>query len=47
MAGIEGRAALLPRLANALDTKREYFGEDGRPGNMIGTFTGRSNRDFG
>ena len=42
MAGIEGRAALLPRLAHALDTKREFFGEDGRPGNMIGKFVGRS-----
>ncbi len=36
MAGVEGRTELLIRLADALDQKREYFGEDGRPGNMIG-----------
>ena len=36
MAGLEGRTELLIRLANALDEKKEYFGEDGRPGNMVG-----------
>jgi hypothetical protein len=36
MAGIEGRAQLLIRLADALEN-REFFGEDGRPGNMLGT----------
>lgn len=36
MAGIEGRTQLLLRLANALAEKSEYFGENGRPGNMIG-----------
>ncbi|KAF6824457.1 Uracil catabolism protein 4 [Colletotrichum musicola] len=35
MAGIEGRTQLLFRLANALAEKSEYFGENGRPGNMI------------
>lgn len=35
MAGIEGRAQLLIRLAGALKNK-EFFGEDGRPGNMLG-----------
>jgi Protein of unknown function (DUF1688) len=36
MAGLEGRTELLIRLASALDEKQEYFGGDGRPGNMIG-----------
>ncbi|KAK1975821.1 hypothetical protein LZ30DRAFT_604795 [Colletotrichum cereale] len=35
MAGIEGRTQLLQRLANALTEKKEYFGENGRPGNMV------------
>ncbi|KAK4464780.1 hypothetical protein QBC42DRAFT_294835 [Cladorrhinum samala] len=34
MAGVEGRSELLIRLGHALDNK-EYFGEDGRPGNML------------
>jgi hypothetical protein len=37
MAGIEGRAQLLIRLGKALEN-REFFGEDGRPGNMLGRF---------
>jgi len=36
MTGIEGRAQLLIRLGDALDEKKEFFGADGRPGNMIG-----------
>ncbi|KAK9413953.1 hypothetical protein SUNI508_11405 [Seiridium unicorne] len=35
LAGIEGRAELLIKLGDALDQKREYFGDNGRPGNMI------------
>lgn len=35
MAGVEGRSELLIRLGHALENK-EYFGEDGRPGNMLG-----------
>lgn len=35
MAGVAGRTDLLVRLAKALDEKKEYFGDDGRPGNMI------------
>lgn len=35
--GLEGRAQLLIRLGQALSEKEEYFGENGRPGNMIGT----------
>jgi hypothetical protein len=38
IAGIEGRTQLLVRLAEALEEKTEYFGSDGRPGNMIGMF---------
>lgn len=36
MAGVEGRTNLLVRLATALTEKREYFGDNGRPGNMVG-----------
>lgn len=36
MAGLEGRAQLLIRLGEALAEKKEFFGEDGRPGNMLG-----------
>jgi len=36
MAGLEGRAQLLIRLGHALHEKIEFFGEDGRPGNMLG-----------
>lgn len=35
IAGIEGRASLLLNLAEALDEKKEFFGADGRPGNML------------
>lgn len=38
IAGLEGRTELLIRLASALDQKSEYFGSNGRPGNMIGKF---------
>ncbi|KAH6626500.1 hypothetical protein B0J18DRAFT_142569 [Chaetomium sp. MPI-SDFR-AT-0129] len=34
MAGVEGRAHLLIRLGRALENK-EFFGDDGRPGNML------------
>lgn len=36
MAGLEGRTSLLVRLADALDQKTEFFGQNGRPGNMLG-----------
>lgn len=36
MAGLEGRCELLVRLGQALEEKKEFFGEDGRPGNMLG-----------
>lgn len=35
MAGLEGRCELLVRLGQALEEKKEFFGEDGRPGNML------------
>ena len=38
MAGIDGRASLLANLAKALQASSIYFGEEGRPGNMIGKF---------
>ncbi len=36
MAGLEGRAQLLIRLGHALEENREFFGDSGRPGNMLG-----------
>jgi hypothetical protein len=39
MAGLEGRSQLLIRLATALEQSKEYFGEDGRPGNMLGKYS--------
>lgn len=36
LAGIEGRAQLLIRLGDALSRKSQYFGDSGRPGNLIG-----------
>ncbi|KAK2595050.1 hypothetical protein QQS21_007240 [Conoideocrella luteorostrata] len=35
LAGLEGRTELLLRLSGALSDKTDYFGPDGRPGNMI------------
>ncbi|KAI1313361.1 hypothetical protein F5Y03DRAFT_161858 [Xylaria venustula] len=35
VAGLEGRSQLLIRLGDALAEKREFFGDSGRPGNMI------------
>ncbi|KAI0529792.1 hypothetical protein GGR58DRAFT_290072 [Xylaria digitata] len=35
VAGLEGRAQLLIRLGDALAEKIDFFGESGRPGNMI------------
>ncbi|KAI1421935.1 hypothetical protein F5Y12DRAFT_663625 [Xylaria sp. FL1777] len=35
VAGLEGRSQLLIRLGDALAEKKEFFGESGRPGNMI------------
>jgi hypothetical protein len=40
MVGIEGRASLLSNLALALKSSPEFFGEDARPGNLIGTSIG-------
>lgn len=36
LAGLEGRTELLIRLSSALAANADYFGADGRPGNMIG-----------
>lgn len=37
MAGLEGRANLLSNLASALRNNAVYFGDEGRPGNLVGT----------
>jgi len=36
MAGIEGRANLLSKLATALRANSSFFGPDARPGNLLG-----------
>ena len=36
MVGIEGRSSLLFSLGKALKASPEFFGRDGRPGNLIG-----------
>lgn len=36
LVGLEGRAGLLQRLGNSLLSLPEVFGENGRPGNMVG-----------
>lgn len=41
MAGLEGRTQLLVKLADALDANKEFFGHDGRPGNMLGKYSCR------
>lgn len=38
MVGLEGRTSLLVNLSDALKANPQFFGEDGRPGNMVGTF---------
>jgi hypothetical protein len=38
MVGIEGRSTLLMNLADALKSNPLYFGENARPGNMLGKF---------
>ena len=37
MVGIEGRTSLLFHLSKALKANTQFFGIDGRPGNIIGT----------
>ena len=39
MVGLEGRTSLLFKLSGALKASPQFFGEDGRPGNMIGVST--------
>jgi hypothetical protein len=36
--GLEGRASLLVRLADALAYQQQMFGDNGRPGNMLGKY---------
>lgn len=39
LAGIEGRTRLLTQLGEALDLQKDFFGDDGRPGNMVGAYS--------
>jgi hypothetical protein len=36
MVGLEGRASLLTNLAKALKASPQFFGQNARPGNLIG-----------
>lgn len=36
MVGIEGRTSLLVNLGMALKANAQFFGADGRPGNIVG-----------
>jgi len=36
MVGLEGRASLLTNLGKALEANPQFFGQDARPGNLIG-----------
>ncbi len=36
LVGLDGRTSLLINLSKALTTSRNFFGPDGRPGNMLG-----------
>ncbi|PPQ86185.1 hypothetical protein CVT25_006928 [Psilocybe cyanescens] len=45
MVGIEGRASLLSNLGKALKASPEFFGTDGRPGNIIDFLEKESNLD--
>lgn len=36
MVGLEGRTSLLTNLSKALKNNPQLFGDDGRPGNMVG-----------
>jgi hypothetical protein len=38
MTGLEGRASLLFNLSKALIASPQFFGQEGRPGNLIGPF---------
>jgi hypothetical protein len=35
MSGLEGRSSLLIKLSEALSQNQQYFGQEGRPGNML------------
>ena len=39
MVGIEGRTSLLFNLGKALKDNTQFFGMDGRPGNIVGQLT--------
>jgi hypothetical protein len=39
MVGLEGRTSLLVGLSTALKSNPQFFGQDARPGNMLGIVT--------
>lgn len=39
LVGLEGRTEVLVKLSEALAEHEEYFGADGRPGNLVGEQT--------
>ena len=46
MVGLEGRTSLLTNLSKALKANPQLFGDDGRPGNMVGSSHRSSHPDF-
>ena len=42
MVGLEGRTSLLVNLSKALSSNPEFFGQDARPGNLVGEGNPRS-----
>ncbi|TFK21004.1 DUF1688-domain-containing protein [Coprinopsis marcescibilis] len=47
MVGVDGRANLLSSLGTALKANPEFFGKDGRPGNIVDFLAGRTKTDSG
>ncbi|KLO12526.1 DUF1688-domain-containing protein [Schizopora paradoxa] len=45
MVGLEGRAELLSKLSTALRTNTVYFGDEGRPGNLVDYLESQSIKD--
>ena len=41
MVGLEGRVSLLKNLSRALKQNPVFFGDEGRPGNILGAFIQR------
>lgn len=45
MVGLEGRTSLLVNLSKALSSNSDFFGQDARPGNIVGAGIPTINRE--